>query len=140
MSVSVSVTMIVLFDSLTVKEHLEFFGRLKKVPEADLARVVSVAIAEVQLDLETNKESCQLSGGQKRRLSLAIALIGDSRIVFLDEPTSGVDPFSRRAIWDLLARKKDGRVIVLTTHFMDEVHGLLYAFALYCISFHLILS
>ena len=61
-----------------------------------------------------------LSGGMKRRLNVAMALIGDPRIVFLDEPTSGMDPTSRRQIWSVLEKKKEGRVIVLCTHFMDE--------------------
>jgi ATP-binding cassette subfamily A (ABC1) protein 3 len=61
-----------------------------------------------------------LLGGMKRKLSLGIALIGGSKIVFLDEPTSGMDPYSRRATWELLRRSKKNRVIVLTTHFMDE--------------------
>jgi ATP-binding cassette subfamily A (ABC1) protein 3 len=56
----------------------------------------------------------------KRKLSVGIALMGDSRIVFMDEPTSGMDPFSRRSTWDIISNNKDGRVIVLTTHFMDE--------------------
>lgn len=61
-----------------------------------------------------------LSGGQKRRLNLAMALIGDPKVIFLDEPTSGVDPVSRRAIWQLLEARKGRHVIVLTTHYMDE--------------------
>eukprot|EP00636_Phaeomonas_parva_P002754 CAMPEP_0118878728 /NCGR_PEP_ID=MMETSP1163-20130328/18636_1 /TAXON_ID=124430 /ORGANISM="Phaeomonas parva, Strain CCMP2877" /LENGTH=107 /DNA_ID=CAMNT_0006814657 /DNA_START=23 /DNA_END=342 /DNA_ORIENTATION=- len=61
-----------------------------------------------------------LSGGQKRKLSVAIALIGGSEVVILDEPTSGMDPYSRRSTWQVLQRNKHGRVILLTTHFMDE--------------------
>ena len=61
-----------------------------------------------------------LSGGQKRKLSVAIALIGDSKLVVLDEPTSGMDTTSRRKLWDMLKRAKKSRIILLTTHFMDE--------------------
>ena len=57
---------------------------------------------------------------QKRKLSVAIALIGDPKVIFLDEPTAGVDPYSRRRIWSLLKQKKEGKTILLTTHFMDE--------------------
>eukprot|EP00457_Paulinella_chromatophora_P000227 gb/GEZN01000227.1/.p1 GENE.gb/GEZN01000227.1/~~gb/GEZN01000227.1/.p1 ORF type:complete len:1777 (-),score=227.45 gb/GEZN01000227.1/:107-5437(-) len=114
----------VLFDTLTVAEHLHFFAQLKGVSAQTRKQAVATAIAEVQLQAKKDAQACTLSGGQKRRLSLAIALIGDSKVVFLDEPTSGVDPASRRAIWDLLMRKKQGRVIVLTTHFMDEADQL----------------
>ena len=61
-----------------------------------------------------------LSGGMKRRLNVAMAIIGDPRVIFLDEPTSGMDPTSRREIWQLLEKRKQGHVIVLCTHFMDE--------------------
>ena len=74
------------------------------------------------IDLEEKKEvlAKKLSGGQKRRLSVGIALIGDPKIIFLDEPTAGVDPYSRRHMWSLLKKRKEGKVILLTTHFMDE--------------------
>lgn len=114
----------VLFDDLTVYEHLEFFGKLKGVSRSDLHAAVMTAIEEVQLTPKIMVKSSELSGGQRRRLSLAVALIGDSKVVFLDEPTSGVDPFSRRAIWDLLTKKKKDRILVLTTHFMDEADQL----------------
>lgn len=61
-----------------------------------------------------------LSGGQKRKLSVAIALVGDSKLVMLDEPTSGMDLTARRELWNMLKEEKEGRVMVLTTHFMDE--------------------
>lgn len=114
----------VLFANLTVKEHLFMYGQMKGVPPTQIEAEVHNAIEEIQMSAQTNQRAGSMSGGQKRRLSLAIALIGGSKIVFLDEPTSGVDPFSRRAIWDLLQKKKAGRVIILTTHFMDEADQL----------------
>ena len=63
-------------------------------------------------------KSMNLSGGMKRKLSVAIALVGGSEVVILDEPTSGMDPYARRATWDLLTKHKEGRTILLTTHFM----------------------
>lgn len=67
-----------------------------------------------------NSQSKTLSGGQKRKLSVAVALCGGSKVVLCDEPTSGMDPSARRALWDLLAEEKEGRTLLLSTHFMDE--------------------
>lgn len=67
-----------------------------------------------------NEFSKNLSGGQKRRLSVAIAFIGNSKIIYLDEPTSGMDTSARRHIWEMLKKYKNERIVVLTTHFMDE--------------------
>lgn len=114
----------ILWDDLTVAEHLRFFAALKGVRPEQVESHVQESLREVGLIAQADQLSRTLSGGQKRRLSLAIAFSGDSRIVFLDEPTSGVDAASRRAIWDLLARKKQGRLIILTTHFMDEADQL----------------
>eukprot|EP00397_Hematodinium_sp_SG-2012_P000399 GEMP01000399.1.p1 GENE.GEMP01000399.1~~GEMP01000399.1.p1 ORF type:complete len:1480 (+),score=360.35 GEMP01000399.1:82-4521(+) len=110
----------VIWDNLTVYEHLVFFAIIKNVSRGDMESHVFEAILSVGLDSKTNALAKSLSGGQKRRLSLAIAFLGDSKIVFLDEPTSGVDPASRRVIWDFLRRQKQSRTILLTTHFMDE--------------------
>jgi ATP-binding cassette subfamily A (ABC1) protein 3 len=114
----------VLFDLLTVKEHLEFFASIKGLRGKELDAVVMDMIKQVGLEEKVNVKSAALSGGMQRKLSVGIALIGDSKIVFLDEPTSGMDPYSRRATWDLLKKKKEGRVIILTTHFMDEADQL----------------
>jgi len=71
--------------------------------------------------MERNKRANILSGGSKRKLSLAMALVGNSRILFLDEPTSGMDSYSRRIIWNILKRiKEQKRTIILTTHHLDE--------------------
>ncbi len=70
--------------------------------------------------MKANDLAKNLSGGQKRRLSVAIAFIGNSNVIFLDEPTSGMDTSARRYIWDLLKRYKTNKIVVLTTHFMDE--------------------
>jgi len=76
----------------------------------------------LQNDLE--KKSKQLSGGMKRRLSVAMALTGGSKVIILDEPTSGLDPYNRRGLWELIRKFKQGRSIVLTTHFMEEADAL----------------
>ncbi len=108
----------VLFPDLTVKEHLDFFAALKCVPDAEAE--VDKQIQQVGLTEKRHVQSRNLSGGQKRKLSVAIALLGDSKVIFLDEPTSGMDPHSRRFTWNLLQNNREGRVIILTTHFMDE--------------------
>ncbi|XP_046858898.1 phospholipid-transporting ATPase ABCA3-like [Xenia sp. Carnegie-2017] len=110
----------VLFDKLTVREHLKFFINLKGKFGVEANEEIERMINDIQLADKAHWQSRYLSGGMKRKLSCAIALIGGSEIVFLDEPTSGMDPYARRATWDLLLKYKAGRTIILTTHFMDE--------------------
>ncbi|XP_045490404.1 cholesterol transporter ABCA5 isoform X1 [Pieris rapae] len=110
----------VLFDLLSVKEHLKFFAAVKGIPSKRISDEVHKAVSEVGLLDQMDVFSKHLSGGQKRRLSIAIAFIGDPKIIILDEPTAGVDPVSRRKTWRILQRAKRGRVLLLTTHFMDE--------------------
>jgi len=110
----------VLFDTLTVKEHLMFFCRLKGIPQAEVSQHVDTMIVRLKLEDKRNTPSKALSGGMKRRLSCGMAFVGGSKVVILDEPTSGMDPAARRATWDLISELKEGRTIVLSTHFMDE--------------------
>lgn len=110
----------VLFDNLTVREHLLFYTQLKGYPRDKIPGEVDRIIRILNLEDKRNARSKTLSGGMKRKLSIGIALIGDSKVVMLDEPTSGMDPSARRATWDLLQGEKRGRTILLTTHFMDE--------------------
>jgi ATP-binding cassette subfamily A (ABC1) protein 3 len=110
----------VLWPSLTVSEHLELFAALKGVPPERVATEAAASLAMVGLTEKLRAPVCTLSGGQKRKLSVCIAFLGGSRVVFLDEPTSGMDPYSRRSTWEILQNARAGRVIVLTTHFMDE--------------------
>ncbi|XP_056305293.1 phospholipid-transporting ATPase ABCA3 [Danio aesculapii] len=110
----------VLFDNLTVREHLLFYTQLKGYPREKIPGEVDRIIRILNLEDKRNARSKTLSGGMRRKLSIGIALIGDSKVVMLDEPTSGMDPSARRATWDLLQGEKRGRTILLTTHFMDE--------------------
>uniref|UniRef100_A0A3B3WRX8 ABC transporter domain-containing protein n=1 Tax=Poecilia mexicana TaxID=48701 RepID=A0A3B3WRX8_9TELE len=110
----------VLFDNLTVREHLLFYAQLKGFPKEQISDEVDRIICILNLEDKRHSRSKTLSGGMKRKLSIGIALIGDSKVVMLDEPTSGMDPSARRATWDLLQGEKRGRTILLTTHFMDE--------------------
>lgn len=110
----------ILFPELTVKEHLEIFANIKGVNEESLESSVTEMVDEVGLADKLNTFVSALSGGMKRKLSLGIALIGDSKVVILDEPTSGMDPYSMRLTWQLIKRIKKGRIILLTTHSMDE--------------------
>mmetsp|Transcript_62430 Transcript_62430/g.122842 ORF Transcript_62430/g.122842 Transcript_62430/m.122842 type:complete len:2323 (-) Transcript_62430:80-7048(-) len=110
----------ILFPELTVMEHLQIYASFKGVLSSEVTSAAKAMIAEVGLSEKANARSSTLSGGQKRKLSLGIALIGDSKVVILDEPTSGMDPYSRRSTWNIIQRNKKGRIILLTTHFMDE--------------------
>ncbi|XP_077535547.1 cholesterol transporter ABCA5-like isoform X4 [Haemaphysalis longicornis] len=110
----------ILFDTLTPRQHLRFFARMKGLPKTSIDLEVKNILLELDLAEKADVQSMKLSGGQKRKLSVGIALIGDPKIVFLDEPSSGMDPYSRRHLWCQLQKRKEGKVIVLTTHFMDE--------------------
>jgi ATP-binding cassette subfamily A (ABC1) protein 1 len=110
----------VLWPELTVREHLQVFSEIKGVPRERRNIEIDKAVADVGLTEKMDVLSSQLSGGQKRKLSVCIALVGGSRVIFLDEPTSGMDPYSRRSTWQILQNAREGRVMVLTTHFMDE--------------------
>lgn len=110
----------VLFPDLSVREHLVLFAGFKGVDPKLIDAAVTDMISQVGLTEKTHARSKSLSGGQKRKLSVGIALIGGSKIVFLDEPTSGMDPYSRRSTWNLLRSNRAGRTIILTTHFLDE--------------------
>ncbi|XP_024027117.1 ABC transporter A family member 1 [Morus notabilis] len=114
----------ILFPELTVREHLEIFAILKGVKEDVLERVVSYMVDQVGLADKSSTLVKALSGGMKRKLSLGIALIGDSKVIILDEPTSGMDPYSMRLTWQLINKIKKGRIILLTTHSMDEADEL----------------
>ncbi|XP_055882496.1 phospholipid-transporting ATPase ABCA3-like isoform X1 [Biomphalaria glabrata] len=110
----------ILFDIMTVREHLTFFVKLKGYTSPNIdAEVISMA-EDVGLATKIDTASANLSGGQKRMLSVGIALIGGSKIVFLDEPTAGMDPAARRQTWNVLQSARRGRTIVLSTHYMDE--------------------
>lgn len=111
----------VLFDLMTVREHLMFFGKLKGILSyAHLVSDVDAMLHAIRLHERQHELAKNLSGGMRRRLCVAIAFIGGSRTIILDEPTSGVDPVARRHIWNLLVRYKEGRTILLTTHNLDE--------------------
>uniref|UniRef100_A0A3B4U468 ATP-binding cassette sub-family A member 2 n=1 Tax=Seriola dumerili TaxID=41447 RepID=A0A3B4U468_SERDU len=110
----------VLFDKLSVEEHLWFYSRLKGMEEDDIRKEMDKMIVDLELSNKRHSLVQTLSGGMKRKLSVAIAFVGGSRAVILDEPTAGVDPYARRAIWDLILKYKQGRTILLSTHHMDE--------------------
>ncbi|XP_012941784.1 ATP-binding cassette sub-family A member 3 [Aplysia californica] len=110
----------ILFDTMTVNEHLEFFARLKGAGGPKLTAEVIETAKEVGLEAKMYAPSSSLSGGQKRKLSVGIALIGGSKVVILDEPTSGMDPGARRQTWNVLQRARQNRTLVLSTHYMDE--------------------
>lgn len=109
-----------LFEDLTVREHLVFFGMLKGMSKSDAEKDCTKYISMLNLEAKRNVNVTSLSGGMKRKVNLGIALIGDSKVVMLDEPTSGMDPEARRGMWDLLTSLKKERTILLTTHFMEE--------------------
>ncbi|ELK12129.1 ATP-binding cassette sub-family A member 3 [Pteropus alecto] len=109
-----------LFNYLTVSEHLYFYGVVKGIPRKMCFLEIDRMLSTFNLLEKQNAFSESLSGGMKRKLSISIALLGDSKVVILDEPTSGMDPASRRAAWDVLHQYKQDRTILLTTHHMDE--------------------
>jgi ABC-2 type transport system ATP-binding protein len=106
--------------ALSVRECLELYAGYYRAP-----RDIDDTIALVGLAEKTDDSAAHLSGGQRRRLDVALALIGDPDVVFLDEPTTGFDPSARRAAWDVIAGlRRLGKTVFLTTHYMDEAEHL----------------
>ncbi|XP_067845678.1 retinal-specific phospholipid-transporting ATPase ABCA4 [Heptranchias perlo] len=110
----------ILFNNLTVAEHILFYSQLKGQTVEEAEKQSEVMLDEIGLPHKRDELVQNLSGGMQRKLSVALAFIGAAKVIILDEPTSGVDPYSRRSIWDLLLKYRSGRTIILSTHHMDE--------------------
>ncbi|XP_028314701.1 phospholipid-transporting ATPase ABCA1b isoform X2 [Gouania willdenowi] len=110
----------VLFSMLTVEEHIWFYARLKGLTEEQVKGEIEQILRDTGLPHKRSARTSTLSGGMQRKLSVALAFVGGSKVVILDEPTAGVDPYARRGIWDLLLKYRAGRTIILSTHHMDE--------------------
>jgi ABC-2 type transport system ATP-binding protein len=111
-----------LFDRLTVEETLRTFTSFY---EQGATVPVDTLLAEMQLEEKRSTWVMRLSGGQRQRLAVALGLVGNPEVLFLDEPTTGLDPQSRRALWDTIeALRQRGKTVVLTTHYMDEAERL----------------
>ncbi|CAJ1975258.1 unnamed protein product [Sphenostylis stenocarpa] len=115
-----------LWESLTGREHLFFYGRLKNLKGSALTEAVEESLKSVNLFYGgvADKQAGKYSGGMKRRLSVAISLIGDPKVVYMDEPSTGLDPASRNNLWNVVKRAKQDRAIILTTHSMEEAEVL----------------
>ena len=112
----------IFFDYLTVSEHLKYMVEIKGIKK-DIEHINNLID---KIDLKGKKDAiCKnLSGGEKRKLCIALALIGNSKLVLLDEPTSGMDVMAKRALWDFLKEFKNDKIIILTTHSLDEAEYL----------------
>ncbi|KPA77104.1 ATP-binding cassette protein subfamily A member 3 putative (ABCA3) [Leptomonas pyrrhocoris] len=110
----------ILWSELTCRDHLEFYGKIKGLKGWELEDAICGMLFETDLLDKMDQPAGRLSGGMKRKLSIAIAFVGGSRLVFLDEPTAGLDVGARRQVWELLKRMAQSRTLLLTTHYMDE--------------------
>jgi len=113
-----------LFDLLTAREHLKVYGMIKGLSAAETEAEAEQLIDALTLSECADQRAATLSGGNKRKLSVAMAMIGSPPIVFLDEPSTGMDPVSKRSMWDFISRTMNGRSVLLTTHSMEECEAL----------------
>lgn len=114
-----------LWKNITVREHLECYAAIRGVPYSDIPRVVDLYLSGLQIHEHADKQTYQCSGGTRRKLSFAMAMVGDPKVVLLDEPSTGMDPRSKRFLWDtILASFQGSRGAILTTHSMEEADAL----------------
>ena len=116
-----------LVENLTVQEQLELYYDLKCLPSRFKTKAIELKIKEMDLEEYKDKLSGKLSGGNKRKLSVAMAMIGNPSIIFLDEPSTGMDPKARRFMWKVISRittEKKQSTVILTTHSMEEAEAL----------------
>lgn len=112
----------ILWDELTVYNHIQMVCKIKGVPASDIPQLASTILSIVNLSHTLNDRISSLSGGMKRRISIALATIGNPSILIFDEPTTGLDPENRRIIWKFINKlKESNRTIMLTTHLLEEV-------------------
>ena len=111
-----------IYTSLTVYEHLYLYAKIKgaKGTKKEINEQIDEILSDIDLLDKKNYFAGMLSGGQKRKLCVAISFIGGSKVILLDEPTSGMDTYARRKLWDMLKKYKKDKIIILTTHYMDE--------------------
>ncbi|MCU1266809.1 MAG: hypothetical protein JWM21_3127 [Acidobacteria bacterium] len=113
------------FETLTVQEHFELFARLKRLSKREAREGAREVIAELGLSNEIHKRVGALSGGQRRRILIGLALLGRPPLLILDEPTTGLDPSSRCAVWGVIRRAvADGATVILSTHYLEEAERL----------------
>jgi ABC-type multidrug transport system ATPase subunit len=108
---------------MTVEEHLQFYAMSKGVPAEHVKMVVDRAADDMDLRIHFKKRAGNLSGGNKRKLVIAMSMIATPRVIFLDEPSAGMDPEARRNMWSIIqnvATKSKHSTVILTTHGMDE--------------------
>ncbi|KAK1330893.1 hypothetical protein QTO34_008835 [Cnephaeus nilssonii] len=108
------------FDILTVKENLRLFAKIKGIPPQEVDQEVQRILLELNIQNIQDNPAQHLSEGQKRKLTFGIAILGDPKVLLLDEPTAGLDPFSRQQVWSFLKERKADRVILLSTNSLDE--------------------
>lgn len=113
------------YDDLTVNENLTYFGSLYRVPGLEIKERSRNILSMLKLDEKTNSRGGTLSGGMKTRLNIACALVHKPRVLILDEPSVGLDPLSRQALWDTIREvNREGTTILITTHYMQEADAL----------------
>ena len=128
-----------LFEDLNIREHLEMFAIFKGVSSSNVKQEVDKVLRDFQMENIQTMLARNLSAGQRRKLSISISLIGGSQVIFLDEPSSGMDITSRRNLWEILKRQCDDKIIILTTHYMEEASvlgkriGIIHAGRMKCI-------
>ena len=114
----------ILWNELTPYEHIELYASLRKKKKNDIKKIVEIKMKEVNLEQVTNDKVSTFSGGMKRRISILLSTIGNPNVVFLDEPSTGLDPVNRRFIWKMIKEIKKKSSVILTTHSMTEAEFL----------------
>lgn len=114
----------ILWDELTPREHIELYASIRNYVKSDFDQIVKIKMKEVNLEHVTNDKVSTFSGGMKRRISILLSTVGNPNVVFLDEPSTGLDPVNRRFIWNMIKEIKKKSSVILTTHSMSEAEFL----------------